>query len=967
MSGLNTWSGLLLASGASRTYFEFSRLQSMQQWWHWPLFAALAVLILLCVITLYRRDANELPRTVRWLLTTLRLTALLGLLIFFLGIEKRTEHRIVKNSRVVLAVDTSQSMGLIDLDSQENPQGQSRAERVAHALAKEDLIGELRQQHDVVVYRFDQTEQPMQISSLAKRSSDQDLSIQGDRLGQRNLAIAESRWLWRIAAILFGVAFVGLMIHFVTAARRVRDESWGLLISVLALISALIVVGTNNVRNPQVSLVQLFRSSEAAADDPELSQEESADSSEPAPTDWLKELRPSGVSTRLGDALNFIANEERGGPIAGICLVTDGNVNAGLDWREALQVAKDAEIPVYTLGIGVSQPPRNVRVVDIEAPARVYPGDAFQMTAYLQSFGLVGQTVRVELLAAKNPAADHSDQQDVFLEERRVTLAADGEVRSFEFQIEPDEIGKVRYRIRVKAPPGDLDANDNQQSCLVQIVDRKTKLLILAGGPTREYQFFRTMCYRDHEITSDVLLQHAQGEIAQDADAILDSFPSFAEEMFEYDCVIAFDPDWMSMDEEQIQLLERWVAEKAGGLILVAGPVYTPEWTSLAKSRRADDLIRALYPVTFYQRTGSLLSRGRYVASKPWPIELADEGRGARFLWLGDSALDSSNAWSRFEGVYGYQPVRGAKPAAAVYGRFSNPDSEIDGELPVFLAGQFYGSGRVFYIASGEFWRLNELDTNYFDQLYTKLIRYISEGRLLRDSSRGTLLVSKDRCVLGETIVVRASLSDPQFRPLDQAEVMATLVYPDGNRSPLILQKVQETGQAGSFSGQFVAASEGDFRVELPVPDSPELEILGKTVRARLPDREVESPQRNDAVLSELAETTGGKYFVGLESAIGQGSHKPSTATDGSGANTRAVDGLAGDGNATAVGTTVPLSASQRSTAGLVASLTPQGQETYFPGAPDKDFQQRLMAWLIALICGTLSLEWLFRRLHRLA
>lgn len=44
------------------------------------------------------------------------------------------------------------------------------------------------------------------------------------------------------------------------------------------------------------------------------------------------------------------------------------------------------------------------------------------------------------------------------------------------------------------------------------------------------------MCFRANEITSDVFLQHAMGDIAQDADAILDAFPTFAEEMFDYDC-----------------------------------------------------------------------------------------------------------------------------------------------------------------------------------------------------------------------------------------------------------------------------------------------------------------------------------------------------------------------------------------------------------------------------------------------
>ena len=86
------------------------------------------------------------------------------------------------------------------------------------------------------------------------------------------------------------------------------------------------------------------------------------------------------------------------------------------------------------------------------------------------------------------------------------------------------------------------------------------------------------------------------------------------------------------------------------------------------------------------------------------------------------------------------------------------------------MAGQFYGAGRVFYLGSGEMWRLRALDDRYFEQFYTKLIRHVSQGRLLLGSSRGMLLVDRDRYLLGNTVVVRGQLSDAQFEPLDAAE-----------------------------------------------------------------------------------------------------------------------------------------------------------------------------------------------------
>ena len=47
--------------------------------------------------------------------------AFVGILFFFFGLEKRAERKLVKNSRAILLIDTSQSMGLRDSDSSNVP------------------------------------------------------------------------------------------------------------------------------------------------------------------------------------------------------------------------------------------------------------------------------------------------------------------------------------------------------------------------------------------------------------------------------------------------------------------------------------------------------------------------------------------------------------------------------------------------------------------------------------------------------------------------------------------------------------------------------------------------------------------------------------------------------------------------------------------------------------------------------
>ncbi|MCA9262389.1 MAG: VWA domain-containing protein [Planctomycetales bacterium] len=919
----------LLAVASERTYFDLARLQTLDQWWHWLLLVGIAISLLWFVVAVYRRDSVELPRPTALLLTFLRLLPFVGLLIFYMQLEKRTEQRKTNNSRVVVMVDTSQSMGLTDREiGDESDSRVSRLDRVATALTQTPLLAALKQSHDVSVYRFDQESRPTELAAWSKEGP----PVTADGAEPEALSapaiLAETRWLYQIAGALLAVALLASGLHFFWGqrVRGAEGESWALLVAAVVGITGLVFGAVANLRHPEVGWAELtgrqpFNLNVSQTDDAEAE----ADAEQVRDVNWSEALRARGLETRLGDALAYVVDKERGGPIAAVVVMTDGNLNSGVDVSAVVQAADAARIPVYPVGVGSDRRPQNLKIVDVEAPPRVFPGDGFSLTGYLQSSGFQGKVVDVSL-ESYIPAGGDTQPSATVVEQRRVTLGEDGEVIPLRFELTPEEIGERTYVLKVTELTEEIDKTDNQREATVKFVDRKTRVLLLAGGPLREYRFVRNLLFRDPQVTVDVLLQSSPSGAAQEADAILDDFPETAEEMFEYDCVIAFDPNWEALDMGDVELLERWVEESAGGLVFVSGAVYTPEWSGRRRSTPTIDLVRGLCPVTFYSASSLLTSRDRYSAESAWPLEFTEEGLKARFLRLDDDERTSREAWQRFEGVYGHTSVRGPKPAATVYARFSDPDSRIDDELPVYMAGQFYGAGRVFFMGSGEMWRLRSLDETYFETFYTKLLRFVSEGRLLRNSSRGVLLVSKDRCTLGESILVQAVLQDAQHRPLTATTVEASLIDPAGLRRPLTLKQIQDASQAGTYTSQFVAEQDGDYRIELPLPQGDGLEVLEREVMVRVPELEVENPQRNDALLSRLATDTGGFYYVGLDALQG---------------TTEQTD--------------------------LASAIAPADQITFLPSTPDPEFERRLMSWLMALICGALCSEWLIRRLNRLA
>ena len=97
-------------------------------------------------------------------------------------------------------------------------------------------------------------------------------------------------------------------------------------------------------------------------------------------------------------------------------------------------------------------------------------------------------------------------------------------------------------------PEGDRDAADKFREADVEIVDRKNHVLLLAGGPSREYQFLRTLLFRDRSDAVDrAAANGASRAFRRRRNKILDEFPSTREEMYDYDCVVAFDPNWQAL------------------------------------------------------------------------------------------------------------------------------------------------------------------------------------------------------------------------------------------------------------------------------------------------------------------------------------------------------------------------------------------------------------------------------------
>jgi hypothetical protein len=638
----------------------------------------------------------------------------------------------------------------------------------------------------------------------------------------------------------------------------------------------------------------------------------------PAQIAWETVLGATGTESRIGDALQSVLEQEQSSTLAAVLLLTDGRSNAGVDPQNVVSLAARQEVRIHPVGLGTDKNPTNVKILDMEAPKRVFPGDRFRITGLVQASGMLGTQVPVQL--RRRPGGG-SNVGPTIEEERTLTLEGDDAITSLAFEVTPREVGPWIYELKVLAPTSDSNAADNQFESEVRVVEPNSTILILAGGPTREYQFVRNLLFREPTVQSHVFLQSSGPGVSQEAKQLLTEFPKTLAEMTKYDAVIAFDADWTKLTSDQIDVLETWVSQQAGGLIVVAGPVSTPKWAgNNGNGNRNAEILRGMVPVIMNTRGARLVSIGRFESETAWPLTVASNALATDFLQVGTSIDESRKAWERFRGVFSFYGCYEPKPAASVLLTFSDPTTFINSAPPIYLASQFYGSGRVVFQGGGELWRMREVGEQYFDTYYTKLVRWAGQGRLLRDSDRGMLLVDKEQAIVGEQVMVRAVLKDAQFQPLIQNEAIAKLLEPGGRSTQLRLAPLADPTQAGVYVGQYTTRKTGTYEVQLPIGSLAEQVLLTQQTIVRVPALEIQRPQRNDPLLSELASKTGGSYSLGLSG----------------------LDSV-------------------------VSSIKPREQVNYLPNAPDNEFRQRLNALLMALIAGALSLEWLTRRLSRLA
>ncbi len=335
--------------------------------------------------------------------------------------------------------------------------------------------------------------------------------------------------------------------------------------------------------------------------------------------------------------------------------------------------------------------------------------------------------------------------------------------------------GKVGTEIRfvAKVPKDKLevfpDPEHLSRKVGLQVVRKPVQVLLFASSSSREFQFLRTLLIREMDadrVLLSIYLQPPPGSEPRQGivhgippKRQLENFPDKFDQPSEdedaklmdlasYDVLVAFDPDWTQLTEKQLENVQKW-ADRGNGLIVIGGPINTLQ---LARPGAYKDKLKPildLYPVVLKDIRIDELDRK---PDRPWPLVFSGATPEMEFLRLSDEVehgtagflSDWQQFWGRNQepgksgevnhGIFSYYPVDQEKAGTIVVARFGDPlAKDKNGQQMPFLVMTPEGTGRrVLWIGSGELWRLRQFKEMFHERFWTKLIRFTGS------SSRGT-------------------------------------------------------------------------------------------------------------------------------------------------------------------------------------------------------------------------------------
>jgi hypothetical protein len=201
------------------------------------------------------------------------------------------------------------------------------------------------------------------------------------------------------------------------------------------------------------------------------------------------DLTFAGAQTRLGAALDGARQEHAGLPLAGMDMVSECADTTDASLTDALLGLKAAAVPVFTVGVGRDRLARDVQIDRVSTPRTALQGTSLVIDATVTQTGYAGETVTLDV-----------ENEGRIVGSQELKLPMDGEPAAVRVRFTAADAGPRLFKFRIAPRQGELVTENNAREALIDIADRKEKILYYEGEPRPEMKFINRAVREDKNL-----------------------------------------------------------------------------------------------------------------------------------------------------------------------------------------------------------------------------------------------------------------------------------------------------------------------------------------------------------------------------------------------------------------------------------------------------------------------------------
>jgi uncharacterized membrane protein len=550
------------------------------------------------------------------------------------------------------------------------------------------------------------------------------------------------------------------------------------------------------------------------------------------------DLTYNGTQTRLGEALLRAKEEFSGLPLAGMVLVTDGADTQESSIQESLLGLRAAQVPVFPVGIGRETFGKDIQVSRVNTPRSVLKGTNLAVDVIILSSGYSGTVVPLNV-----------EDSGRILSSQDVTLAPDGEPTTVRVHFTANEPGARTIRFRIPPQAGEEIGQNNVREVLLDVQDRKEKILFFDGEPHFEVKFIRRAVDDDQNLQVVLLQRTFENKYyrvgVEGPDELAAGFPKTRDELFAYRGLILGSIEASAFTGDQLRMIADFADRRGGGLLMVGGR------RAFAEGGYANTPVAEALPVVLDSKAPESFSRLQVTPTRA--------GEGHPVTQIGKTEQDSIKRWADLPTVVSVNSLHQLKPGATMLLKGMDESKRES----VVLAYQRYGRGKTLVFNaydSGVAWQLNAkipVEDMTHETYWRQLLRWLVDGV----PSQVELTSTPDQVEPGQKVTLTAEVADPSYVEVNDAAVTAHITGPKGAVLDVPLQWTGERN--GEYRGTFSPADQGMYEAHVDARRSSG--TLGTSighVRVAPSDSEYFDAAMRAPLLRRIADETGGRFYT---------------------------------------------------------------------------------------------------------